>query len=60
MLVGDGGIIDTSDKRSRYGLKVFPAVAVVDKIGRVLHIGRDARFEEDDPVGRLNLELIEE
>jgi len=55
------GVVITSDETlASYGIKAFPIVAVVDTLGRVRYIGPDARFEEDDPVGQLIRELIEE
>jgi thiol-disulfide isomerase/thioredoxin len=55
------GVVITSDETlASYGIKAFPIVAVVDKLGRVRYIGPDARLEEDDPVGQLIRELIEE
>jgi thiol-disulfide isomerase/thioredoxin len=55
------GVLITSDETlASYGVKAFPVVAVVDKLGRLRYIGVDAPFEDDDPVGRLIRELIEE
>ena len=55
------GIVITSDETlASYGVKAFPEVAVVDKLGRLRYIGIDANVEEDDPLGHLIRELINE
>jgi thiol-disulfide isomerase/thioredoxin len=55
------GVVITSDETlTGYGVIAFPVVAVVDKVGRLRYIGNDTRLEDDDPVGRLIRELIEE
>ena len=55
------GVMITSDETlASYGVNAFPVVAVVDKMGRLRYIGRDANLEDDDSVGQLIRELIEE
>jgi thiol-disulfide isomerase/thioredoxin len=55
------GVIITSDETlAGYGVKAFPVVAVVDKVGRLRYIGIDANLDEDAPVGHLIRQLIEE
>jgi thiol-disulfide isomerase/thioredoxin len=55
------GVVITSDETlASFGVKAFPVVAVVDKLGKLRYIGNDANLEEDDPVGSLIRELIEE
>jgi thiol-disulfide isomerase/thioredoxin len=51
----------TSDEAlATYGVNGFPVVAIVDKMGRLRHVGRDINFQDDDSVGQLIHKLIEE
>ena len=43
-----------------YGVNGFPAVAIVDKMGRVRYMGREIDFEDDDTTGQLIHRLVEE
>jgi len=55
------GVVITSDETlATYGIHGFPVVALVDKLGRLRYFGRDLNFKENDSVGRLIQNLIEE
>jgi len=55
------GVVITSDETLvSYDVNAFPVVAIVDKMGRLRHIGRDIDFQDDDPEGELIKKLTEE
>lgn len=55
------GVVITSDETLvSYDVNAFPVVAIVDKMGRLRHIGRDIDFQDDDPTGELIKKLTEE
>lgn len=55
------GVVITSDEAlASYGVRGFPVVAIVDKMGRLRYMGYALDFEDDDSAGRLIHELIEE
>jgi thioredoxin-related protein len=55
------GVVITSDEAlASYGVRGFPVVAFVDKMGRLRYMGYVLDFEDDDSAGRLIHELIEE
>jgi thiol-disulfide isomerase/thioredoxin len=55
------GVVITSDETLvSYDVNAFPVVAIVDKMGRLRHIGRDIDFQDDDPAGELIKKLTEE
>ena len=55
------GMIITSDETlATYGINGFPAVAIVDKLGRLRYVGRDINFEDDDSLDVLLHRLINE
>jgi len=41
-------------------MTAFPAVAVIDKRGRVRYAGSDSDFDEDESIARLVYRLAEE
>lgn len=53
-------VMTTDETLASYGVHGFPAVAIVDKMGRVCYMGREINFEDDDPIGRLIHRLVEE
>ena len=53
-------VLTTEGTLQSYGVQGFPAVALVDKMGRLRYIGRDINFEDDDSLGILIHKLIEE
>jgi thiol-disulfide isomerase/thioredoxin len=53
-------VITSDDTLANYGVKRFPVVAIVDKMGRVRYLGEVLDFDDDDSAGRLIHELIEE
>lgn len=55
------GVVITSDETLvSYDVNAFPVVAIVDKMGKLRHIGRDINFQDDDPAGELIKKLTEE
>jgi len=46
-------VVTTDETIANYGIRGFPAVAVIDKDGRLRYIGNEINFEEDDPIPRL-------
>jgi len=57
----DLSMVITSDQAlANYGVFAFPAVAVIDKGGRVRYVGSETDFDEDEPVSRLIRRLAEE
>jgi thiol-disulfide isomerase/thioredoxin len=57
----DIGVVITSDETlAHYGIRAFPGLAIVDKMGRLRYIGRDINLDDDDPVGQLIRKLVEE
>ncbi|MFY9803537.1 MAG: TlpA disulfide reductase family protein [Candidatus Acidiferrales bacterium] len=57
---GIGFVITSDETLSSYGVKAFPVVAVVDKMGRLRYVGNVLDFEDDDSVGQLIHKLVEE
>jgi len=53
-------VLTSEETLARYGVGGFPAVAIVDKEGRVRYISRDINFEDDDSLGLLIHRLVEE
>lgn len=53
-------LIAPDETLASYGVHGFPVVFFVDKKGRVRFAGRIKEFREDDSVGRLIRELVEE
>jgi thiol-disulfide isomerase/thioredoxin len=53
-------VITPDETLSSYGVKAFPVVAVVDKMGRLRYVGNVLDFEADDSVGRFIHRLVEE
>jgi thiol-disulfide isomerase/thioredoxin len=53
-------VITSDETLASYGVRGFPVVAIVDKMGRLRYMGYVLDFEDDDSAGRLIHELIEE
>jgi hypothetical protein len=53
-------VITSDETLARYGVRAFPVVAIVDKMGRVRYVGAEINFRDDDSTGRLIQRLIEE
>ena len=53
-------VITSDETLASYGVRAFPVVAIVDKMGRVRYVGLEINFRDDDSTGRLIQRLIEE